>query len=273
MARGFMMRFDHSSTAVVTGAASGIGAALAAALDAKGVQVALCDVDEAGLAKVASTLQQTPLTETVDVSDSDAVHRFAKRVLQEHGPPDLTIANAGVALAGDFLSGTPEEWEWIFGVNFWGVVYTCRAFLPAMIERDKGWLVNISSVFGLIGVPNCSAYCATKAAVKGFTESLDLELRDSRVGVSCVHPGGIATNIVNKARSGANMFGGQSRDRSARIIANGMHPDRAASIILHGAEREKKRILVGRDAWVLDKIQRLAPVGYRRLIELASKTR
>ncbi|MCB9679660.1 MAG: SDR family oxidoreductase [Alphaproteobacteria bacterium] len=265
------MRLENSSTAVVTGAASGIGEALARALDARGVRLALCDVNEARLAEVAGSLRQTPLVRGVDVRDAEAVQAFADEVLSAYGAPDLVIANAGVALAGDFLSGAPADWDWIVDINFWGVVNTCRAFLPAMVERKRGWIANVSSIFGIIGVPNCTAYCATKAAVKGFTESLDQELRATGVGVSCIHPGGVSTRITKDGRVGSRMFGGLTKERSVRIIERGMPPEQAAGIILRGIERGQPRILVGRDAWFLDKLQRLAPVRYRDLVRLGSK--
>ncbi|MEZ4321016.1 MAG: SDR family oxidoreductase [Myxococcota bacterium] len=265
------MRLDHSSTAVVTGAGSGIGAALARGLDAKGVRLALCDVDEARLAEASKALRGTPMLARVDVGDAAAIRAFADEVVERHGAPDLVVANAGVSLAGDFLSSTPEDWDWIVGINLWGVVNTNRAFLPAMVERDRGWIANLSSLFGIIGVPNCSAYCATKAAVRGFTESLHQELARTGVGVSCIHPGGVATRIASDGRAGARMFGGLTKEGSEKIIARGLPPERAAEIILTGIEREKARILVGRDAWLIDKLQRIAPVGYRDLIRVASR--
>ncbi len=265
-APGDQMQLDRNSLAVVTGAGSGIGAAIARRLDRQGVRLALCDIQRERLDRVAAGLTGDPLVETVDVGDKAAIDAFAARVLDESGVPDLVVANAGVSLLGDFESAEMSDWNWLFDINFWGVVHTNRAFLPAMRERDRGTIVNISSIFGIIGVPNCAAYCASKSAVKGFTESIQQELFDTRIRVACVHPGGVSTNITKDGRVGSRLFGGMTRGRSVKAIERGISPDEAAGIIVRGVERDKLRILVGKDAWLIDKIQRLAPVGYRALV-------
>lgn len=259
------MRLDGTKSAVVTGAASGIGAALARDLDRRGVRLALADLDLDRLRSVSGELKQTPVLMALDVSDRESMEAFAAKALEANGTPDLVVANAGVSLVGDFLNADQADWEWLFGVNFWGVVHTNRAFASAMVDRGSGTLVNISSLFGLIGVPNCAAYCATKAAVRGFTESIQQELHRTGVSVCSVHPGGVATRIAEDGRTGT-MVGKMSRERSAKIISRGMPPEKAAAIILSGVERGKKRVLVGRDAWLLDKIQRFAPVRYRDIV-------
>jgi NADP-dependent 3-hydroxy acid dehydrogenase YdfG len=264
------MQLDHTTLAVVTGAGSGIGAALARHLDRKGVRLALCDIHRERLDEVAAGLAGDPLVETVDVADKEAIYAFAARVHDEAGVPDLVIANAGVSLLGDFDSAEMSDWEWVVDINFWGVVHTNRAFLSKMVERDRGTVVNISSIFGIIGVPNCAAYCAAKSAVKGFSESIQQELQDTGVRVACVHPGGVATNITRDGRVGSRMFGRINRKRSIKVIERGIHPDEAAQIILGGVERGRLRILVGRDAWLIDKIQRVAPVRYRKLLRRLS---
>ena len=260
------MQLGSHSLAVITGAGSGIGAALARRLDRQGVRLALCDLHRDRVDAVAAGLSGTPLVGTVDVADKDAIYAFAARVTDEAGAPDLVVANAGVSLLGTFDEADLADWEWVVDINFWGVVHTNRAFLPAMVQQRRGTIVNISSLFGLIGVPNCAAYCATKAAVRGFTESIQQELVDSGVRVACVHPGGVATAIAKDGRVGSKLLGRVTRKSSEKIIARGIEPDEAARIILTGVERDRLRILVGRDAWLLDKIQRIAPVAYRTLI-------
>lgn len=255
--------------AVVTGAASGIGAALARELDRRGGPVALCDVDGARL-EAASAGLRDPLLAEVDVADPDAMRAFGARVLAERGAPSLVIANAGVSLSGDFLRGTDEDWRWIVDINLWGVVHTARAFVPAMVDARAGRFVAVSSIFGIIGVPNQTAYCATKAAVRGFAESLGQELRGTGVEVSCVHPGGVATNIVRGGRMRETVLG-LTRARAEKVIDRGMAPERAAQIVLDGCDRGRRRILVGSDARLLDVLQRLMPTRYRDVVAWGSK--
>lgn len=259
----------HGGVAVVTGAASGIGAALARELDRRGARVALCDVDGARLESASAGLRD-PLLAEVDVADADAMRAFGERVLAERGTPVLAIANAGVNLSGDFLHGTDEDWRWIVDINLWGVVHTARAFVPPMVEARAGRFVAVSSILGIIGVPNQTAYCATKAAVRGFAESLGQELRPSGVEVSCVHPGGVATNIVRGGRMGETVLG-LTRTRAEKVIDRGMPPERAARIVLDGCAAGKRRILVGNDARMLDLLQRLLPTRYRDVVAWGSK--
>lgn len=180
---------------------------------------------------------------------------------------NLVVNNAGVALVGTVEDSTWEQLDWIVGINFWGVVHGTKAFLPHLKESGDGYLVNISSVFGLIGVPTQSAYNATKFAVRGFTEALRQELlSDKRVGVSCVHPGGIKTNIVRDARvtdgkDRASMF-----DKIARTT-----PEQAARTILRGVQRKSPKILIGPDAYAIDLLPKVLGARYQRLVGVVSK--
>jgi NADP-dependent 3-hydroxy acid dehydrogenase YdfG len=259
------MRVRAGAVAVVTGAGSGIGAALARELAGRGARLALCDIDLDAVERVARTLPAPAVVARVDVSDAQTMQAFADRTRAELGVPALVFANAGVSLTGDFLHGDPADFAWVVDVNLWGVVHTARAFLPGMVEAGEGRFVAVSSVFGIIGVPNQTAYCATKAAVRGFAESLDQELAGTGVGVTCVHPGAVATNIVRGGRFRETVHG-LSPKRAEALIDRGMSPDRAASIVLDGVERGQRRVLVGGDARLLDLLQRLFPVRYRDLV-------
>lgn len=257
------MRLDATRVALVTGAASGIGAALARDLDRRGVQLALCDVDEAGLEQLVDTFRGTPLVARVDVSDEHAVRAFAEQARSKLGAPHLVIANAGIAHIGTVAESTTEEIRRVIDVNLWGGIHTTRAVLPSMLEAREGTIVLVSSVFGLIGVAGQSAYCAAKAGVKGFGESLDLEVRGRGLDVLVVHPGAVATNIARSARY-ANP--GRSRAIAEKIIDRGVPAAVAAQDILDAVEAGRRRLVIGRDARILAALQRLLPVHYRTVL-------
>ncbi len=265
----------HGRVSVVTGAASGIGRALALELAARGSDVAICDVNEAGLAETAREISRRSRKVTsgvVDVADRAAVERFRDRVLEEHGHCDAIVNNAGVAVSQTVADLTYDDLEWIMGINFWGVVYGTKAYLPHLLERGDGWVVNVSSVFGLIGVPYQGAYNATKFAVRGFTEALRHELVGTGVTSLCVHPGGIKTNIARSARMRANAEGVDAKTAAERFdqIAR-TTPAQAAKIIADAMEARKDRVLVGPDAYAIDAIQRTFPVGYGKAFTLLEK--
>jgi NADP-dependent 3-hydroxy acid dehydrogenase YdfG len=260
---------------MITGAASGIGRGLAQRLSRSGSPVAIADVDEAGLQVTAKSLPGPTLVRVLDVRDAEDQHRFAAEVREWLTSPLAAVFNnAGVAVASSVLDADPGDDEWLRQTNFDGVVNGTRAFLPILVEQDDGVIVNTSSVFGLLGMPYQSAYCAAKFAVRGFTEALRQELRGTGVGAVTVHPGGITTNIARNARIRKDPEGrGRSHEQmAAEFEAITMTtPDKAAEIICRGVERGKARILVGPDAYVFDALARVAPTHYYDVMALLEK--
>jgi NAD(P)-dependent dehydrogenase (short-subunit alcohol dehydrogenase family) len=263
------MKIDRNTVAVVTGAASGIGRALTRRLAQAGASLALADVNETGLQETAQLVQARGVncsTHRVDVSDEERVQAFVQEVLSAHGRVNLVINNAGVALLGTVAQLSTADIAWLMGINFWGVVYGTKHFLPVLQQQPSAHLVNISSVFGLIGFPGQSAYNASKFAVRGFTEALRHELEGSSVRVSCVHPGGIKTNIAHAARLGAGVDPALAPTEVARFDKlSPTTPEQAAERIVRGIERDEARILIGSDAGLIDRLQRLFPVKYWQL--------
>ncbi len=264
------MKIDHNTVAVITGAASGIGRALAVRLAQEGAQLAICDVNDAALKDTARIAAQPGVkitTHVVDVSDRERMASFVDEVVGEHGRAHLVINNAGVALGGTVEELAIEDIEWLMSINFWGVVYGTKMFLPILRQQPRAHLVNISSIFGIIAPPGHSAYAASKFAVRGFTESLRHELAGGNISVSCVHPGGIRTNIARNAKAGAGANRsivekeGEFFDKVARTL-----PEQAAERIVRGVLRDEEKILIGQDARMIDKVQRLMPVGYWKLL-------
>jgi NADP-dependent 3-hydroxy acid dehydrogenase YdfG len=255
---------------VITGAASGIGRALATRLSRLGAPVALADVDADGLKATAAALHGRVLTRVLDVRDAEDQLRLADEV-REWLPAPLAAVfnNAGVAVTSSVLDAVPEDDDWLHDINFRGVVHGTRAFLPILAEQGEGAIVNTSSVFGLLGMPYQSAYCAAKFAVRGFTESLRQELAGSAVRAITVHPGGITTNIARNARVRRDPTGlGRSREEmAAQFEAMTMtSPDKAAAIIHTGVDRGKARILVGPDAYLFDALARVTPTHYNAVL-------
>jgi len=264
--------------AVVTGAAGGIGRATALELARQGCHLAISDVNEQGLASVAGEIEalgRKVSTHVMDVADKAAMEAFPQAVLDAHGRVDIIVNNAGVGVADRVESISMEDFEWIVGINFWGVVYGTRFFLPHMIKADSGHIVNISSLFGIIGVPTQSAYCATKFAVRGFTESLRIEMMGTGVGVTAVHPGGVKTDIARNARFKQGPDGSTDSDEAARNFDRVARttPESAGRQIVRAIRRNQGKLRIGADARLLDRIARLMPVGYQRLIYRAMKLR
>jgi NADP-dependent 3-hydroxy acid dehydrogenase YdfG len=261
---------------VITGAASGIGRALAQRLSGLGSAVAIADVDEAGLAKTAASLSGPVLSRVLDVRDAADQVRFADEVRAWLPAPLAAVFNnAGVALTSTVLEAVPEDDDWLHDINFHGVVNGTRAFLPILVEQDDGVIVNTSSVFGLLGVPYQSAYCAAKFAVRGFTEALRQELRGTGVRAVTVHPGGVTTNIARNARIRKDPEGlGRTREQmAAQFEAVAMtSPERAAAIIHRGVERGKARVLVGPDAYLFDALARITPTHYYAVLSRLEST-
>ncbi|WP_316227551.1 SDR family NAD(P)-dependent oxidoreductase [Bradyrhizobium sp. SZCCHNR3015] len=273
----------NGTAAAVTGAASGIGRALAQELAARGCDLALADRDEAGLASIADEVARhgrKVTTHRLDVSDAGAIAAFAQAATGAHPSLSILINNAGVALAGTFAEISQADMEWLFNINFWGVVHGTRAFLPHLSQRPQAHIVNLSSIFGIIAPPGQCAYAAAKFAVRGFSESLrhELSMAQSPVKLSVVHPGGIATAIARNARSGSGMTDNARRaqaiDRFEKLAKT--TPKDAALRIIKGIERNEPRILIGSDARFMDLLQRLMPGTYwnvmaRRLEKAAAK--
>lgn len=252
--------------AVVTGAASGIGRALAQALAGEGAALALADVNEAGLRETAAQIKNTAATVTthaVDVASAVAMEAFAADVVERHGRVTLLVNNAGVALYGTFEELSIADFEWLMGINFWGQVYGVKHFLPFLKQQREAVIVNMSSVYGLIAPPGQSAYSASKFAVRGFTEALRHELQSTSVRVIAVHPAGVRTPIARNARIGAGAdpaSAAQALSWFERVLA--IPPEAAAARIVQGIKKRESRILIGKEAVRIDRVQRLRPVHY-----------
>jgi NAD(P)-dependent dehydrogenase (short-subunit alcohol dehydrogenase family) len=268
------MRDFDGRVAAITGAASGIGRALANELARRGAHVALSDIDDAGLAETVAQCGRFGnriTSRRLDVADRDAVYAWADEVVADHGTVNLIINNAGVALGATVESMTYGDFEWLMNINFWGVVYGTKAFLPHLKASGEGHVVNLSSVFGLISVPSQSAYNAAKFAVRGFTDTLrmELDIEGANVSVTTIHPGGIKTNIARNARmdpSVAALAGDADKavaDFERLFITS---PEKAAHQILTAVQRDRRRALIGPDAKAIDLISRLPATLYQTLL-------
>lgn len=264
------MTVTSGSAAAVTGAASGIGRALALELAARGCDLALADRDEAGLQQVAAEIAKAHprkvSTHRVDVGEPAQIVEFAAAASAAHPKLNIVINNAGVALLGQFNEIEQAQMDWLFNINFWGTVHGTRAFLPILAKQPEAHIVNLSSIFGIIAPPGQTAYCAAKFAVRGFSESLrhELAMAGSPVRLSVVHPGGVATNIARNSRTGIgvtdNARRAQSIDRFDAVAKT--TPPAAAQRIILGIEKNQPRILIGNDAWFMDLLQRFRPATY-----------
>jgi short-subunit dehydrogenase len=256
--------------AAVTGAASGIGRALALELAVRGCDLALADRDEAGLQGVAAEIARNSARKVtvhrVDVGEPAEILQFAQAATAAHPSLNLVVNNAGVALLGQFDEVDQVQMEWLFGINFWGVVHGTRAFLPHLKAQREAHIVNLSSIFGIIAPPGQSAYAAAKFAVRGFSEAVrhELQTAGSPVRLSVVHPGGVATNIARNARSGSGVTDNTRRAQTIERFEQAAKttPKAAAERIIRGIERNEPRILIGSDARFMDILQRLLPGSY-----------
>ncbi len=253
-------------TVVISGAGSGIGRALAISAARKGANLAICDVNGEALAATSAEVSGRVYKEVVDVAKLDQWEGFAARVDKEFDGADILINNAGVSLSEMVVRMELADFQWVMNINFWGVVYGVSAFMPQLMSKKEAHIVNISSVFGIIAVPSQAAYNASKFAVKGYTEALRQELKGGHIKVTCVHPGGIKTNIV---RNGKHYTAGTKEPvKDVEKLARNFDkiamtsPDKAAEVIIKGIETNSKRVLVGPDAKVIDLIQRFLPTSY-----------
>ena len=275
------MEIFAGRVAAVTGAGSGIGRALAQELTRRGAHVALADIDPEGLAETVAMCEGMGVKVTtceLDVADRDAVYAWADQVVEEHGRVNLIFNNAGVALGATVDEVEYHDFAWLMDINFWGVVYGTKAFLPHLEASGEGHVVNLSSVFGLLSIPTQSAYNAAKFGVRGFTDALriELDIADSPVSATTVHPGGIATNIAHRARlsdSLAALSDGRADGPGDFNKALRMPPEKAARLILAAVSKNRRRALIGTDAKVLDLLSRLPAGVYQRLLIAEARRR
>lgn len=264
------MKNYNNKIAVITGAGSGIGRALAQELAQKGCQLALSDVNQTGLKETYDLLAESfsslkIKTYSLDVADRDAVLAHAEQVNEDFGSINLIFNNAGVALSSNLDSVKREDFDWLMNINFWGVVNGTEAFLPYLKASGEGHIINISSVFGMISLPTQGSYNASKFAVRGYTEALRQEMIVGQfpVGVSCVHPGGISTEIARNAR----VSDGEDKAALAKDFEKlaRTSPKQAAQTILSGVSKNKARIMIGLDAHIIHFMVRLLGSGYQVL--------
>jgi short-subunit dehydrogenase len=260
-------------TAAVTGAASGIGEALAHALAARGSDLVLLDRDAGRLEGVAGAVrsrfpQQKVSTYVVDLAEDAAARAVGATLAADHPEITLLVNNAGVALSGRFDQVTLEEFDWVMAINFRAVVGLTAALLPVLKSHRGAHLVNVSSIFGIFAPPGQAAYAASKFAVRGFSESVRHELAADGVGVTVVHPGGVRTRIAESARTGSGVSAEElaaGKEQFAKLLR--MPPEQAAARIVTAIEKRRPRLLIGLSATIPDVLVRLAPGSYWRLVE------
>ena len=265
----------HDRTAVITGAGSGIGRAIAQALARRGCHLALVDISEPGLAETVQLVDGASIRisrHRLDVADRAAVATLPQAVVAEHHRVDLMFNNAGVALAGTFDQVSEADFDWLIEINFAAVVRLTRAFLPHLKSSDDARIVNMSSLFGLVSPPGQTAYAASKFAVRGFSNALRFELAGSNVGVTVVHPGGVATKIAENARrhpGTTNAEMAEQLERARRVLT--MRPEKVGEIVVRAVERRTPRVVVGGQAKMIALIERLAPVSYWKVLEALAR--
>ena len=275
------MKSFNGRVAAITGAGSGIGRALATELARRGCHLALSDINDDGLAETVGMCEGSGVKVTsahLDVADRAAMFVWADQVVADHGKVNLIFNNAGVALGATIKSMKIEDFQWLMGINFWGVVHGTQAFLPHLEASGEGHVINLSSVFGLISIPTQSAYNSAKFGVRGFTDALrmELEIEKSNVSATTVHPGGIKTNIARNARMDESVL---SFGETAETVGDDFEklakttPDKAAVQILTAVERNRRRALIGPDATAIDLVARMPAGLYQRLLVFGSRHR
>lgn len=273
-----MHRDLHGAVVAITGAASGIGRALALAAAQEGAKLALSDVNQTGLDETQNLCQAIGASATtmlVDVADVEQMQAWAQQIIADFGQVNVIVNNAGVNLNASAEASSFADFDWLMGINWQGVLNGSKVFLPHLKQASWGQVVNISSLFGMVGIPNQSAYNAAKFAVRGFTEALRMELKLERssVSASCVHPGGIKTNIVNSAKYGERVGRQRSVDSLKRQFNNKLAkttPEQAAAQIIRAIKRDQARVLVGLDAKLIDLLQRVLGSYYQKIVMAVS---
>ncbi len=262
----------NNKVAAITGAGSGMGRALAEALTSRNCHVAIADIDERALRETYEQLKSntsvTVSSHELDVSDRQQVEQFAADVVVKHGKVNMIFNNAGVSVTDTAEHMPYEDFEWLMNINFWGVVYGSKSFLPYFHDVDEAHIINTSSIFGVIAVPSQSAYNASKFAVRGYTYAMRQELLDSNIGVSCVQPGGVKTNIIKSSRYVATDNTAPTKEEfisQFEEFAN-LTSEQAVEQILRGVLANKAQILVGRDAKTAAVVERIAPTGYQKIL-------
>ena len=283
------MKTFRDKVAVITGAGSGMGRYLALLLAKEGAHLTICDVNQETLDQTNEMLRKYNVSVSsilLDVADKDAVEALPQKVIETHGQVDMVFNNAGVSTGSHFKDMQEKNWDWVMNINLHGVINSTRAFIPYLIDRPEAAIINTSSIFGMVAVPGQTVYHATKFAVRGFTESLALEMAETNknLQIHSVHPGHVGTNIVSNSRmdeeeykktlekegSDRTGFFASKRPQSIKEMADvfkegGMHPSKAAQIILKGVKKNKRRIFIGLDSKLLELSQRIFPNKYHRL--------
>jgi len=262
------MKNLNGKVAVITGAGGGVGSALAHGLADRGCHLALVDISGQALEEVAGSLAGKGVTvsiHVVDITSKEQVSQLPAAVLAQHGAVNLLINNAGITYQKSFATHTMEDWENIVGINWWGVLYGCHYFLDALRESGEGHIVNLSSMNAFVGLPGQTSYCATKAGVKLLSEAMWAEMEKLNIGVTSVHPGAIKTDMIQATLNNSDDLDAAQRnyELAQRI---GVTPQHVAERIIRAVEKNQLRIRIGKDAWLLDVLKRIAPVGIQKLL-------